>query len=119
MALDELRVFDVSHNEKLNGQIPGKGLGKLRELISLNMSKVCRDLDALRLQYNYHSVTVTTLHRHLQQNSFLGPIPPTIGRVTSLVALNLSHNKLNVLPPEVAGMNRLEELDLSHNQLVR
>ena len=38
--LDELRVFDVSHNEKLNGYIPEKGLGKLRELISLNFSKV-------------------------------------------------------------------------------
>ena len=40
VMLDELRVFDVSHNEKLNGYIPEKGLGKLRELISLNFSKV-------------------------------------------------------------------------------
>lgn len=42
VMLDELRVFDVSHNEKLNGNIPEKGLGRLRELISLNLAKVGR-----------------------------------------------------------------------------
>ena len=37
-SLDELVVCDVSNNEKLNGQLPGEGLQKLREMISFNGS---------------------------------------------------------------------------------
>lgn len=47
----------------------------------------------------------------------LTEIPPEIGKLTSLVQLNLRENKLKELPPEIGNLTRLKKLYLSDNKL--
>ncbi|XP_057983364.1 receptor-like protein 7 [Malania oleifera] len=54
----------------------------------------------------------------LSNNSFQGPIPETIGNLTSLYVLNLSHNALTEeIPASLGNLKQLESLDLSQNRL--
>ncbi|CAO2043974.1 unnamed protein product [Urochloa humidicola] len=47
-----------------------------------------------------------------------GEIPPELGYLTNLKALNLSHNKfVGKIPASLANMSEIESLDLSHNEL--
>ncbi|XP_055815698.1 probable LRR receptor-like serine/threonine-protein kinase At2g16250 [Solanum dulcamara] len=49
----------------------------------------------------------------------IGPIPPTLGNLTSLVTLNLSNNGLTgQVPPSLGQLSHLSTLDLSNNKLV-
>ncbi|KAL3382967.1 hypothetical protein AABB24_002458 [Solanum stoloniferum] len=49
----------------------------------------------------------------------IGPIPPSLGNLTSLVTLNLSNNGLTGQVPRSLGqLSRLSSLDLSHNKLL-
>ncbi|GFQ00517.1 receptor-like protein 12 [Phtheirospermum japonicum] len=51
-------------------------------------------------------------------NNFSGPIPDTIGNLTSLYILNLSHNALDGnIPSTVGNLKQLGSLDLSSNGL--
>jgi hypothetical protein len=56
---------------------------------------------------------------NLSANRLTGPIPPELGKLTSLVQLNLSDNRLtDPIPPELGNLSSLRwALDLSANQL--
>jgi putative cell wall-binding protein len=53
----------------------------------------------------------------LSYNWLSGPVPPEIGDLAGLEALNLSHNQLSSIPPEIGDLASLELLDLGNNQL--
>ena len=54
----------------------------------------------------------------LASRQFTGSIPPELGRLSSLVSLNLSDNELaGEIPSEFVGLSGLESLDLSNNEL--
>ncbi|KAK2965693.1 hypothetical protein RJ640_022220 [Escallonia rubra] len=54
----------------------------------------------------------------LSCNSFVGHIPPEIGRLSYLKSLNLSHNSLSgTIPITFADLTSTESLDLSYNRL--
>ena len=48
-------------------------------------------------------------------NFGLSKLPPSIGKLKSLVSLSLAGNKLSLLPVEITQLNSLELLDLSKN----
>jgi Leucine-rich repeat (LRR) protein len=90
----------------------------------------CDSLVTLDLSINYFNSTIPdwlfeNCH-HLQylslsRNTLQGPIPCSIGRVTTLATLDLSHNMLDGSIPstlgQVNGQNSLKVLRLSNNQL--
>ncbi|CAN6277143.1 unnamed protein product [Urochloa humidicola] len=52
------------------------------------------------------------------QNMLSGKIPPELGHLTNLKALNLSYNNfVGKIPESLANMSEIESLDLSHNAL--
>jgi hypothetical protein len=56
--------------------------------------------------------------RDLSHNSLTGPIPSTMGNLSSLQVVNLSQNKLNgTLPVELSNLPSLQIFDVSHNML--
>jgi hypothetical protein len=51
-------------------------------------------------------------------NNFTGKIPPEIGNLSKIKALNLSHNSLTEpIPPTFWNLKEIESLDLSYNKL--
>ncbi|KAI9401095.1 hypothetical protein POPTR_001G064600v4 [Populus trichocarpa] len=51
-------------------------------------------------------------------NNFTGEIPPEIGNLNKIKALNLSHNSLTgPIPPTFSNLKEIESLDLSYNKL--
>jgi len=51
-------------------------------------------------------------------NNFTGKIPPEIGNLSMIKALNLSHNSLTgPIPPTFSNLKEIESLDLSYNKL--
>ncbi|KAK2631217.1 hypothetical protein EUGRSUZ_L03225 [Eucalyptus grandis] len=59
-------------------------------------------------------------YRSLSQNSIWGPIPVTLGELSSLTESDLSHNKLSGNIPESIGrLSSLEMLDITNNSLNR
>jgi Leucine-rich repeat (LRR) protein len=51
-------------------------------------------------------------------NNFTGKIPPEIGNLNKIKALNLSHNNLaGPIPPTFSRLKEIESLDLSYNKL--
>ena len=70
----------------------------------------------------WHGVTTYTDGRvawlFLGANELSGPIPPELGRLTSLAELELSGNALHgSIPPELGDLTWLQELGLIENQL--
>ena len=54
----------------------------------------------------------------LSRNSLQGPLPPSLGALTSLLKLDISNNLLNgTLPKELGDMKSLTLLDLRNNNL--
>ena len=54
----------------------------------------------------------------LAQNGLSGAIPPALGQLTHLQALNFGSNELRgAIPPELGGLAQLEQLDLGFNKL--
>nr|DAD30227.1 TPA_asm: hypothetical protein HUJ06_031695 [Nelumbo nucifera] len=54
----------------------------------------------------------------LSCNKLVGNIPPEIGDLSDILALNLSHNYLNgQIPPSISNLTKIESLDLSYNNL--
>eukprot|EP00253_Pinus_taeda_P022799 PITA_22799 len=57
------------------------------------------------------------IDRKLDQNSFEGQIPSSIGQLGELTQLRLSNNKLNGSIPDLSGLNSLLYLILSNNSI--
>ncbi|KAF9621622.1 hypothetical protein IFM89_024946 [Coptis chinensis] len=54
----------------------------------------------------------------LSCNEFTGDIPPELGALIAIRALNLSHNQLTgSIPKILSDLKKLESMDLSHNKL--
>ncbi|MFA6159138.1 MAG: leucine-rich repeat domain-containing protein, partial [Candidatus Paceibacterota bacterium] len=62
-----------------------------------------------------HPRRITRLH--LCDCLLTGPVPPSIGQLSSLLELWLNDNQLTSLPPEIGQLSSLQRLDLDHNQL--
>ncbi|THU67104.1 hypothetical protein C4D60_Mb05t21130 [Musa balbisiana] len=123
--LHHLFYLDLSNNS-LSGEIP-ESLAYAKGLISSNISQqgppteyfpffIKRNNSRKGLQYNQLSSFPPSLI--LCSNMLDGPIPPGLGNLKRLHALDLSKNKLSgTIPDELSGMSSLESLDLSHNDL--
>jgi len=127
--LDQLTLIDLSHNH-LSGNI-------LSWMISTHPSPVLYNYH----DYNYHdyvsssqqSFEFTTKNVSLSYrgsiiwyftgidfscNNLTGNIPPEIGNLDKIKALNLSHNSLTgPIPPTFWNLKEIESLDLSYNKL--
>ncbi|PHT26228.1 hypothetical protein CQW23_34159 [Capsicum baccatum] len=54
----------------------------------------------------------------LSMNQLFGPIPPELGKLTSLVHLNLSNNQISgSIPPQTGSLTKLETLSIFKNHL--
>ncbi|KAJ4831716.1 hypothetical protein Tsubulata_047724, partial [Turnera subulata] len=75
-----------------------------------------------RTKTNYYSYKDSVLNLmsgvDLSCNRFTGEIPPEIGNMQGLRALNLSHNNLTgAIPTTFSNLEQIESLDLSYNGL--
>ncbi|XP_064999490.1 receptor-like protein EIX1 [Musa acuminata AAA Group] len=94
----------------LSGNLPIWFSNFSRGLQSLNMSS-----NNLRGRLPF----APQLMLDLSNNSFVGPIPLSFTKATSLSLLSLSHNHINGrLPPFFCNMQSLQVLDLSNSRLI-
>ncbi|XP_011017636.1 PREDICTED: phytosulfokine receptor 1-like isoform X11 [Populus euphratica] len=115
-SLEELYLDRCSLDEhslqSLGGALPSLknlSLSALRSTVSLKGFLHLRNLKYLDLSYN-------TLNNSIFQN--IGEIPPEIGNLNKIKALNLSHNSLTgPIPPTFSNLKEIESLDLSYNKL--
>nr|XP_018682924.1 PREDICTED: receptor-like protein 12 isoform X2 [Musa acuminata subsp. malaccensis] len=137
-SLSNLALSD----SKLHGELPA-GIGRLTRLIQLDLSAnslsgplpaeiwSSRSLTSIDLSFNSFrgpvqveagNRTIGSLTRlkelHLSHNRLTGPIPAEIGNLTALTTLDLGHNSLSgSVPPEIGKLSNLTSLDLSLNSL--
>ncbi|XP_021805877.1 LRR receptor-like serine/threonine-protein kinase RPK2 [Prunus avium] len=111
-----LYAFLVGEN-KLTGTFPGSLFGKCEGLDSLVVNVSNNKL------YGQIPAEVGTMCKSLKfldasRNQIIGPIPPTFGKLVSLVALNLSWNMLQgQIPTSLGQIRDLRYLSLSGNNL--
>ncbi|KAK3002209.1 hypothetical protein RJ639_021210 [Escallonia herrerae] len=138
--LSELSLINLSNNN-LSGSIPPcLGNITLRPLLSkFHIQRIVPSITTLDELDTYQDIFVEELlpfvtksihlvYRgvmlnyfsaiDLSCNSFVGHIPPDIGRLFHLKSLNLSHNSLSgTIPITFANLTGTESLDLSYNRL--
>eukprot|EP01018_Ginkgo_biloba_P040255 Gb_24443 [translate_table: standard] len=139
-SLYNLQRLDLSECN-LSGTIPFSSLKNLTSLTHLNLAHnsfssripswlslnhsnlVSLDLSDCNLQGTIPSNSLSNLSfltaLYLYGNQFTGGIPPSIGELSSLTRLDLSHNMLNGSIPisSIPRLSRLRYLDLSYNRL--
>ncbi|KAF3788560.1 Leucine-rich repeat receptor-like tyrosine-protein kinase [Nymphaea thermarum] len=133
-----LSKLDASGNH-LNGSIP-KDICNMSHLqyLLLDQNSIsgelpsqigyCNRLLELQLGSNYLSgyipseignVKSLQIVLNLSFNHFHGPIPRELGKLDSLVSLDISNNQFSGnIPPELRGMSSLIEVNFSHNLFV-
>ncbi|XP_061952062.1 receptor like protein 21-like isoform X2 [Populus nigra] len=122
--LDHLTLIDLSHNH-LSGNI-------LSWIISTHpfpQQYNSYDYESLSHQsFEFTTKNVSLSYRgsiiwyltgiDFSCNNFTGEIPPEIGNLSKIKALNLSHNSLTgPIPPTFWNLKEIESLDLSYNKL--
>jgi len=121
--LDQLTLIDLSHNH-LSGHILSCILStaffpSLANAFAPESSQQSFEFTAKNVSLPYRG---SILHYFtgidFSCNNFTGKIPPEIGNLNKIKALNLSHNNLaGPIPPTFSRLKEIESLDLSYNKL--
>ncbi|EPS68163.1 hypothetical protein M569_06603, partial [Genlisea aurea] len=112
-TLSSLSMLRLSSNS-LTGEIPSSFSSSLLQILSLNDQKG----DGLSGSISVIGTMVGLTRLWLHGNQFTGPIPDSIGNLTSLRELKLNRNHLlGLIPTGLASLN-LQVLDLSNNLLM-
>jgi Leucine-rich repeat (LRR) protein len=122
--LDQLTLIDLSHNH-LSGNIlywmisthPFPRQYNSYDYVSSSQQSLEFTTKNVSLYY------IGSIIRYITRidfscNNFTGEIPPEIGNLTKIKALNLSHNSLTgPIPSTFSNFKEIESLDLSYNKL--
>ncbi|KAF2318880.1 hypothetical protein GH714_011423 [Hevea brasiliensis] len=129
-SFSKLRIVDMSSNS-LSGTLPLDYFSSLEAMIApdQNIGYMGANTRTNTYRYSVHMTwkgwgielikiqTVLTII-DFSANKFTGNIPWSIGKLKSLIQLNLSHNYLTGNIPHLLGkLKNLESLDLSSNML--
>ncbi|XP_022140821.1 LRR receptor-like serine/threonine-protein kinase GSO2 [Momordica charantia] len=116
--LTNLVSLDLSSNI-LNGSIPSSigTLSKLRS-ISLSGNSFRQKLSQVVDIFSAGCLGKSLRYLDLRGNFISGPIPESIGNLSSLEILDLSRNELNeILPKSMGSLSSLKELSIAYNRL--
>ncbi|KAJ6950968.1 receptor-like protein 9b [Populus alba x Populus x berolinensis] len=122
--LDQLSLIDLSHNH-LSGSIlswmisthPSPQLYTSYDYISSSQQSFEFTTKNVSLSYRGDNIWYF-IGIDFSCNNFTGKIPPEIGNLSMIKALNLSHNSLTgPIPPTFSNLKEIESLDLSYNKL--
>ncbi|CAO2182536.1 unnamed protein product [Urochloa humidicola] len=113
--LSNLIWLDISAN-KMSGQIPvSPGLNQLIKAKHFHFSE--NQLTG-PLSEGLFSAKMSLVHVIFNNNNFTGPIPSSIGQVTSLQIIRLDHNQFSgPVPDSIGNLSNLMELSLANNLL--
>jgi hypothetical protein len=122
--LDQLTLIDLSHNH-LSGNILSWMISTHPFPQQYNFND---SVSSLQQSFEFTTKNVSLFYRgniiwyftgiDFSCNNFTGKIPPEIGNLSKIKALNLSHNSLTgPIPPTFWNLKEIESLDLSYNKL--
>ncbi|KAI9401086.1 hypothetical protein POPTR_001G063300v4 [Populus trichocarpa] len=122
--LDQLTLIDLSHNH-LSGNILSWMISthpfpqQYNSHSSMSSSQQSFEFTTKNVSLSYRgSIIQYFTGIDFSFNNFTGEIPPEIGNLSMIKALNLSHNSLTgPIPPTFWNLKEIESLDLSYNKL--
>eukprot|EP00258_Populus_trichocarpa_P033165 XP_024449184.1 receptor-like protein 15 isoform X3 [Populus trichocarpa] len=122
--LDQLTLIDLSHNH-LSGNILSWMISthpfpqQYNSRSSMSSSQQSFEFTTKNVSLSYRgSIIQYFTGIDFSFNNFTGEIPPEIGNLSMIKALNLSHNSLTgPIPPTFWNLKEIESLDLSYNKL--
>ncbi|XP_059449553.1 receptor-like protein 7 [Corylus avellana] len=110
--LPNLRLLDVGYNEGLNGYLPDFTWSNSLETLVLTATSFSGELPPSIGSLSYLNAL------DVSGCNFSGSIPSSLGNLTNLTVLRLSSNTFKgEVPSSIGNLNRLSFLDLSQNQL--
>jgi len=122
--LDQLTLIDLSHNH-LSGNILSWMISthplpqQYNSNYSVSSSQQSFEFTTKNVSLSYRGYIIEYFTGiDFSCNNFTGKIPPEIGNLSKIKALNLSHNSLTEpIPPTFWNLKEIESLDLSYNKL--
>uniref|UniRef100_UPI00398E83D9 osteomodulin n=1 Tax=Pristiophorus japonicus TaxID=55135 RepID=UPI00398E83D9 len=111
-TLINVTILDLGNNQLPDGAIKGNYLGKMKNLLQLN-------LRSNKLKTMPGDLPPSLLQLSLENNS-ISSIPANYFRKTpNLMSLRMTQNKLKQVPYGAFNLSNLLELNLGHNQLTK